>query len=326
MKVLVTGKIPDEALELLRKEHDVLAHDRERPMERDELLERIGDKHGLLSMLTDRVDTELLQRAENLKMVANCAVGYDNIDLPAATSRGILVSNTPGVLTNATADITMALILAAARRVVEGDRRTRTGKFRYWSPMLFLGTEVTGKTVGIVGLGQIGRAVAARAKGFEMRILYHNRSRIEPTQEQELNLQYADLKTLLKMSDFVSLHVPLTPETRGLISRDKLDLMKETAYLINAARGPVVDETALVEALRVGSIAGAGLDVYENEPKPAPGLTDLENVVLLPHVGSATLETRTAMATLAARNLLAGLRGDAPPNCLNGKEIAAQNV
>ena len=227
------------------------------------------------------------------------------------------MTNTPGVLTEATADLAFALILATARRLVEGDKRVREGKFTYWAPLLFLGWEVSGKTLGIIGAGRIGQAVAKRARGFGMRVLYHNRTRLSPAAEQELNVSFAPLEDLLREADFVTLHVPLTPQTRHLIGRRELELMKPTAHLINTARGPVVDEAALVEALRRGEIGGAGLDVYEQEPQLSPGLTDLDHVVLLPHVGSATIETRTRMGLLAAANLLAGLRGERPPNCLN---------
>ncbi|MBM3302591.1 MAG: D-glycerate dehydrogenase, partial [Deltaproteobacteria bacterium] len=248
---------------------------------------------------------------------AICAVGYDNIDLAAATARGIWVSNTPDVLTPATADITFALILAVARRVVEGDSMVRGGRFGPWTPRGFLGSEVSGKTVGIIGLGRIGKAVARRARGFNMDILYHNRRRIPESEEQDLGVTYHDLDTLLSRSDFVSLHVSLHEQSRHLIGPRELSLMKPTAYLINVSRGAVVDEEALVQALQAGTIAGAGLDVYENEPELTPGLTALNNVVLLPHIGSATIETRTKMAMLAVENLLSGLRGDLPPNCLN---------
>ena len=227
------------------------------------------------------------------------------------------MTNTPGVLTDATADLTFGLILAVARRIVEGEAMLRAGKWKHWAPFLFLGAEVSGKTLGIIGLGQIGKAVARRALGFDMRILYHDRLRIDEKKEKALNATYADLKTLLSQADFVSLHVTLTDETRHLIGARELSYMKSTAYLINASRGPVVDEKALVEALRAKKIAGAGLDVYENEPALTPGLSDLRNVVLLPHMGSATLETRTAMAKLAAENLLDGLKGIPPRNCLN---------
>ena len=256
-------------------------------------------------------------------MIANMGVGYNHIDIAAATRRGIPVSNTPGVLTDATADLAFTLILAVARRVVEGDRRVREGKFKLWAPFLFLGREVSGKTLGIVGFGRIGRAVARRAAGFGMRVLYHNRSRLTPAEERESPAEYADLNTLLAQADFVSLHVPLSGETRHLIGAAELSRMKPTAYLINTARGPVVDEVALLATLQRGMIAGAGLDVYENEPALTPGLADLPNVVLLPHVGSATLETRTAMAAMAARNLIAGLDGQRPPNLVNPEVLPA---
>jgi glyoxylate reductase len=225
------------------------------------------------------------------------------------------------VLTEATADLAFALILASARRVVEGDRRVRTGKFRYWAPLLFLGQAVTGKTLGIVGMGRIGQAMAQRAAGFSMKVIYHSRTRLAPNAEQELRASFAPLETLLQDADFVTLHLPLTTQTRHLIRSRQLPLIKPSAYLINTARGPVVDEAALVAALRQGQILGAGLDVYENEPELTPGLADLENVVLLPHVGSATVETRTRMAFMAAENLLAGLQGNPPPNCLNWTQL-----
>ncbi len=322
-KILVTGNLPAEVMDPLRKKYEVEAHAEDRPMERQQLLSRIGDRDGLLCMITDAVDEELLGRAPRLKMIANMGVGYNHIDIAAATRRGIPVSNTPGVLTDATADLAFTLILAVARRVVEGDRRVREGKFKLWAPFLFLGREVSGKTLGIVGFGRIGRAVARRAAGFGMRVLYHNRSRLTPAEERESPAEYADLNTLLAQADFVSLHVPLSGETRHLIGAEELSRMKPTAYLINTARGPVVDEVALLATLQRGMIAGAGLDVYENEPALTPGLADLPNVVLLPHVGSATLETRTAMAAMAARNLIAGLDGQRPPNLVNPEVLPA---
>lgn len=322
-KILVTGNLPAEVMDPLRKKYEVEAHAEDRPMERQQLLSRIGDRDGLLCMITDAVDDELLGRAPRLKMIANMGVGYNHIDIAAATRRGIPVSNTPGVLTDATADLAFTLILAVARRVVEGDRRVREGKFKLWAPFLFLGREVSGKTLGIVGFGRIGRAVARRAAGFGMRVLYHNRSRLTPAEERESPAEYADLNTLLAQADFVSLHVPLSGETRHLIGAEELSRMKPTAYLINTARGPVVDEVALLATLQRGMIAGAGLDVYENEPALTPGLADLPNVVLLPHVGSATLETRTAMAAMAARNLIAGLDGQRPPNLVNPEVLPA---
>jgi len=322
VKVLVTGRLPEEIEDLIKKEHDVEMNEKDRPMERERLLQRIEKKEGLLCMVTDRIDQELLERAPQLKMIANYGVGYNNIDLNAAAGRGIPVSNTPGVLTDATADVTFALILAVARRVVEGDKMTREGRFQFWAPLHFLGKEVTGKTLGILGLGRIGKAVVRRAKGFDMHILYHNRRRIKASDEKALGVKFAGLKTLLSESDFVSLHVPLNDLTHHMIGREELEWMKPTAYLINASRGAVVDETALFEALRAKKIGGAGLDVYENEPTPTPGLIKLDNVTLLPHLGSATLETRAKMAQLAAENLLAGLKGEIPPNCLNCEAIS----
>ncbi len=321
-KVLLTGRIPDGVMAVLSDACDVESNTHDRPLERRELLERIGDKKGLLSMITDDVNRELMDRAPHLGMIANMAVGYNNVDVKAATARGIPVSNTPGVLTDATAELAFALILAAARRVAELDRRTRAGEFKWWAPMQFLGSEVTGKTLGIIGLGRIGQAVARRARGFNMRLLYHNRTRMESSAEDSLRVEYADLDGLLAESDFISLHVPLTEETTYLIGARELALMKPTAYLINTSRGPVVDEKALVQVLRERKIGGAGLDVYENEPALAPGLAELDNAVLLPHVGSGTLETRTRMASLAVENLLAGLRGDTPPNLLNPEVLS----
>lgn len=317
MKVLVTARIPEQILSLISNEHEVVSNPEDRPMPRSELLEKIVDTEGLLCILQDIIDEELLDRAPKLKMVANIAVGYDNVDVAAATALGIRVSNTPGVLTDATADLAFALILAVARRIVEGDNRTRQGEFKYFAPLLFLGSDVSGKSLGIIGLGNIGKAVARRARGFNMPILYYNRRRIPEAEERELGASYVDVERLLTGSDFVSLHVPLSAETHHLIGKEELARMKPTAFLINASRGPVVDERALVEALKLKRIAGAGLDVYENEPLLTPVLSDLDNVVLLPHTGSATLETRTRMASLAAENLLAGLRGERPPNCLN---------
>jgi glyoxylate reductase len=316
-KVLLTGRIPSGVMVVLEKACDVEANREDRPMERARVFDLIQDKDGLLSMITDSVDGELMDRAPRLRMIANMAVGYNNIDVKAATARGIPVSNTPGVLTDATAELAFALILAAARRIADMDRITRRGEFRFWAPMLFLGTEVTGKTLGIIGLGRIGKAVARRARGFDMRVIYHNRERMGSDEERELQAEYSDMKRLLRESDFVSLHVPLTEETKYLIGEKELAMMKPTAFLINTSRGPVVDEKALVKVLRERKIGGAGLDVYENEPALAPGLTELDNVTLLPHVGSGTLETRTRMASLAVENLLAGLRGDVPPNILN---------
>ena len=322
MRVLVTGHIPQEIVDLLRKEHEVEVHTEDRPMERGELLQSVKDKQGLLCMITDKVDKELLNAAAALKMVANCAVGFDNIDVQALSERGIPVSNTPGVLTETTADLAFTLILATARRVVEGDRRVRSGEFKFMAPFLFLGREVQGKTLGIIGLGRIGKAVARRGLGFNMRVLYYGRHPLDAAEEKTLNLHYASLQELLSDADFVSIHVPLNEETRHLIGPGELDLMKPGAFLINTSRGPIVDEEALVQALKEGKIAGAGLDVYEKEPLLTPGLAELPHVVLLPHVGSATWETRTKMAALAAENLLMGLKGGMPPDCINREAVS----
>jgi glyoxylate reductase len=326
MQVLVTAGMPAEVLALLRREHQVESYAADPPLDRQSLLRKVTDKEGLLCTITDRIDAELLDRAPALRAIANFGVGFEHIDLAAATQRGLPVTNTPGVLTAATADLAFALILASARRVVEGDQRVREGKFTYWAPLLFLGHEVSGKTLGIIGAGRIGQAVAQRARGFGMRVLYYNRTRLTPAAEQDLNVSFAPLENLLREADFVTLHVPLTPQTRHLIGRRELELMKPTAHLINTARGPIVDEAALVEALRRGEIGGAGLDVYEQEPQLSPGLADLDHVVLLPHVGSATIETRTRMGLMAAANLLAGLRGERPPNCLNWTALQGKDA
>jgi len=297
--------------------HDINGHFEDPPMAAEHLRMAVADCQGLLCTISDTIDARLMDAAPNLKIIANYGVGYNNVDVAAAAQRGILVTNTPGILTNATADLAMALILAVGRRIVEGDRMVREGKFRFWAPFHFLGCEISGKTLGIIGLGRIGRAVARRAAGFGMNILYHNRRRLPPEREAALRIEHTDLESLLSESDFVSLHVPLTEETHHLIGTRELSFMQPSAFLINTARGPVVDEVALVDALRRGTIAGAGLDVYENEPELAPGLGELGNVVLLPHVGSATAETRYKMAAMAAENLVAGLAGRIPLNCVN---------
>lgn len=316
-KVLVTGKLPDQIMNTLARHCDLEANGEDKPMDMDAILASIPGKDGLLSMITDRVDEDLMIRAPRLRIIAQMAVGYNNIDVDAATRRGIAVTNTPGVLTDATAELAFALLLAVARRVVEGDKMVRAGHFRYWAPFLFLGSQVSGKTLGIIGMGRIGQAVAKRASGFDMKILYNNRERLSPSEEKKYGAQFRGLDALLSESDFVSVHVPLTDKTKHLISKKELNIMKKTAFLINTSRGPVVNERDLVEALRTGVIAGAGIDVYENEPALEPGLSELENAVLLPHVGSGTVETRTKMAEMAAESLLAGLAGKVPPRMLN---------
>ena len=320
-KVYVTRKLPSSALDRIAEKHQMEVNPHDRVLTRTELEEAIKGIDGLLCLLTDTIDAELLDLNPDLKVLANYAVGYNNIDVPACTRRGIPVSNTPGVLDETTADFAWALLMAAARRVVEADRFTRAGKFQGWGPMLMLGDDIHGRTLGIIGLGRIGQEVARRARGFAMDILYHSRTRKSKEQERRLGVEYRDLQDLLQESDFVSLHVPLTEKTHHLISRQELKLMKENAYLINTSRGPVVDEEALIKALRSREIAGAGLDVYEKEPEVTPGLKDLDNVVLAPHIASASRATRTRMAEMAAENLLAGLEGREMPNLINPEAL-----
>jgi glyoxylate reductase len=321
MKVLITCKLPAAVLSLIQQEHQIETYEEMCPMPREKILQSMGDKDGLLCNIEDIIDAALLDNAPRLKMIANYGVGFNNIDVQAATRRSIPVSNTPGVLTDATADTAFALILATARRIVEGDKITRRGEFQFWAPFHFLGRQVSGTTLGIIGMGRIGKAVARRAMGFNMKVIYYDSCRCAEADEKALGAAFVDLDTLLSAADFISLHVPLMPETHHLINQERLGKMKPTAFLINTSRGPVVDEQALYKALKAGKIAGAGLDVYEQEPKLTPGLAELDNVVLLPHVGSATFETRTKMAYLAAENLLAGLRGQVPPNCINCSQI-----
>jgi glyoxylate reductase len=311
-KVLVTREIPEAGLNLLG-DFDVTVLF-ERPPTRDELLEAVRGASGVLATATEKMDGEVMDAAgEGLRVVANMAVGYDNVDVGAAKERGVIVTNTPGVLDETTADVAFMLVLAAARRLGEGERLLRAGRWEWWGPKQLRGLDVWGKSLGIVGMGRIGQAVARRAKGFGMEVLYHNRSRNEDA-EKELGARYLDLDVLLRESDFVSIHTPLTTETRHLIGERELGLMRETTVLVNTSRGPVVDEAALAEALEGGRIFAAGLDVYEEEPKVHPKLLELENVVLAPHIGSASVETRDRMATLAAENLRAVLGGEQPKN------------
>jgi glyoxylate reductase len=315
-RVLVTREIPEAGLRPLEG-FDVTVLS-EAPPERDELLEAARGASGVLSTVTEKIDGEFMDAAgDGLKVVANLAVGYDNVDVKAANERGVIVTNTPGVLDETTADVAFMLLLAAARRLGESERVLRAGKWEWWGPKLFMGPDVWGKKLGIVGLGRIGHAVARRAKGFDMEILYHNRSRKEEA-EQELGARFVDLDELLETADFVTIHTPLTDETRHLIGSTELGKMKPDAVLVNSSRGPVVDEGDLADALAEGRIFAAGLDVYEEEPKVHPKLLELENVVLAPHIGSGSIETRNKMAALAAENLVAVLRGDRPKTPVNG--------
>jgi len=313
-RIVVTGRVPDAAIEKLRAEHDVDAWPDPEPIGREELLRRVAGADAVLSLLTERIDGELLDAAgPQLKVVANVAVGYDNIDVPACAERSVVATNTPGVLTDATADIAFGLILMATRRLGEGERLIRSGQAWKWGMFFLLGSGLQGKTLGVVGMGGIGQATARRAKAFGMEIVYQSRSEIDPGIAAELGARRVELDELLTVSDVVSLHCPYGPATHHLIGAEQFAAMKSSAHLINTARGPIIDEAALAAALRGGRIAGAGLDVYEHEPRVHPELLDLENVALVPHLGSATVETRTAMAMLAADNALAVLGGEQPP-------------
>jgi len=305
-RVLLTRRIPSSTLSLLEAGSTVELYDGPTPIAEEELQRRLAGVHGLVSVLTDRITATVLEAASDLKVVSNIAVGYDNIDVAAARARGIVVTNTPDVLTNATADLTWALILAVTRRIGEGDRLVRRGGWKGWALDFMLGTELRGKQLGIIGRGRIGRAVADKAAAFGMRAIFATRG--EPTPD----LPEQSFDELLVSSDVISIHAPLTSANRHLIDRRALARMKRTAYLVNTARGPIVDEEALAWALQEHLIAGAALDVYEREPEVLPALLDLENVVLAPHLGSATRETRTAMAELAVRNALAVLNGEPP--------------
>ena len=314
-KVVVTGKIPAGGLERLKAAHDVVAWDSETAISRDELLTMVSGADAIVSLLTEKIDDELLDAAgPQLKSVSNVAVGYNNIDVPACEKRGVLVTNTPGVLTDATADIAMSLILMATRRLGEGERVIRGQQSWQWGMFYMLGMGLQGRQLGIVGMGQIGIATARRAKAFGMTIAYTRRSPLEDHVIKELDAKFMTMDELIETSDVLSLHCPYSPATHHLISENQLARMKSTAYLINTARGPIVDEAALVHALKSGEIAGAGLDVFENEPAVHPGLLELDNAVLIPHLGSATVETRAAMADIAATNALAILAGQAAPN------------
>ena len=319
MKIFVSRAIPPEGLAILEAAAglEISRNERDAGLSADELIVGAKEVEGLLCLLTDTIDARFMAGCPRLKVISNMAVGYNNVDVAEATRRGILVTNTPGVLTEATADFTWALLLATARRLAEGDRLVRAGRWEGWGPLQLLGGEVSGKTLGIIGMGRIGQAVARRAAGFGMTILYHNRQPLEGEATQGLNLRYASLEELLTRSDFVSLHAPYNPDTHYLINAERLALLKPSAYFINTSRGPLVDEAALVVALQRGQLAGAGLDVYEREPALSPGLAALENVVLAPHLGSATHQTRGEMARLAATNLVTALGGQRPPHPVN---------
>ncbi|HQY94380.1 D-glycerate dehydrogenase [Caldilinea sp.] len=316
-RVFVTRIIPDRGLQKVLAQTDATVWQEELPPPRAVLLDWARQADGLLTLLTDKIDAELMDAAPNLKVVANFAVGFDNFDVPSATQRSVLMTNTPGVLTDTTADLAFTLLMACARRIAEGRDYAKNGHWRTWGPMLLMGQDIHGATLGIAGIGRIGLAMARRARGFGMRILYHDAMRSEVA-ESELGAIPVSKEELLAQSDFVSLHVPLTPETRHYINAASLRLMKPNAILVNTSRGPVVDTMALYDALKAGQIFAAGLDVTDPEPLPAEHpLYTLDNALIVPHIASASFETRSQMAEMAADNLLAGLAGTLPPNCLN---------
>jgi len=325
-KIVVTRRIPEPAVEILREAGDVWVSPDDRPLEVSELHDAISGADVVVTLLHDKVDDAFLDAAgDRLRAVCNVAVGFDNIDVPAATKRGVLVTNTPAVLTEATADLAMTLILAVTRRIGEGERLIRSREPWSWHMFMLLGTGLQGKTLGVVGMGAIGQSLARRAKAFGMDIVYSDARQAPAEVEQELGARRVELDELLRTADVVSIHAPLMDETRHLINADTLGLMKESAYLVNSARGPIIDEAALVDALKAGKIAGAGLDVYENEPETHPGLVELDNVVLLPHLGSATIETRTAMGVLAAENAVLALRGERPKTPVNPEVLEGRS-
>ncbi|MEM1552616.1 MAG: glyoxylate reductase [Candidatus Bathyarchaeia archaeon] len=318
-KVYVTRELPERGMKIIKERFDAEVWPEYGPPPKAEIIRKARDVDALVTLLSDKIDAEVFDAAPKLKIVAQMAVGFDNIDVAEATKRGIYVTNTPGVLTETTADFAWALLMAVARRVVEADKYVRTGQWKVsWHPSMLLGRDVYGATLGIVGAGRIGTAVARRAKGFNMRILYYDVVPMPPEVEKELGVKRVDLDTLLRESDFVSIHVPLMKETYHLINEEKLRLMKKTAYLINNSRGPVVDEKALYKALKEGWIAGAALDVFEQEPTPVDNpLLRLDNVVVAPHISSASYETRSRMAEMVAENLVAFFEGKTPPNLVN---------
>ncbi len=317
LPVYITRKIPGRGMEMLRREFGAVdINELDRPLAPEELEAEVAGRRAVLCMLHDRIDGHLLAAAADCQIFANYAVGCDNIDVAKATRRGILVSNTPGVLTDATADLAWTLLMAAARRVLEGDTLVRSGRWRGWKPTQMLGADLFGQTLGIVGAGRIGTAVAMRSRGWDMNVLYVDE---QPNRklEAELGATKVSLDILLRQSDFVSMHVPLTGKTREMIGVEEFAAMKESAIFVNTSRGAVLDENALVDALRNGDIAGAGLDVYAQEPRLAPALAEMENAVLLPHLGSATVRSRGRMSELAAGAIVSALRGDIAANVIN---------
>ena len=320
-KVYVTRRIPQAGIDMLAEKYEVEVSPHDRPLTRDELLSAVDGADAVVTLLTDRIDAEVFDAAKRAKGFANYAVGYNNMDVAEATKRKIPLSNTPGVLTDATADMAWALLFSVARRIVESDAHMRSGEWGGWGPLQFLGGDITGRTLAIIGAGRIGTAMALKSAGFGMNVLYVDEYKNEVL-ESKIGAKQSSLDEAIETADFISVHVPLLPETTHLFGAEQFAKMKESAYLINTSRGPVLDEAALVEALRKGEIAGAGLDVYEKEPEAAPGLSDLPNVVMTPHIASATKQTRDDMATLAAQNIIAMIEGSEPPTCVNPEVLA----
>ena len=316
-KVLVTHRLLHEAIAYLKEHVDLEVGTQKAFLTKEELIEKVKDKEGILSLLTAPIDKDVMDATPTLKIIANCAVGYDNIDIEYARRKGIMVTNTPGVLTETTADLSWALILAVARKIPQADAFARAKNYLGWQLDLFLGKEITGKCLGIIGMGRIGKAMAQRAMGFQMKIIYTDPKELPEEEKQKYNASCVPLDELLRTADIVTLHTTLNPQTHHLISRGQLRLMKQDAILVNVSRGPVVDELALAEALEEGQIWAAGLDVYEREPEIEERLLSLDNVVLLPHIGSATYETRLKMAMMAAKNLIQGLSGQKPDNLVS---------
>jgi len=320
-KALITKKLLLEAMEYLKKHIQYEVAGTDQYPTKDKIISAIKDKQGLLCLLVDQIDKDIIDAAPDLKIIANCAVGYNNIDVDYATSKGITVTNTPGVLTDTTADLTWALILSAARKIPQADRFTRERKYKNWELDLFLGKDLTGKQLGVIGMGRIGRAVALRAQPFKLKTVYTDPNRLTPEDEKKYNARYLPLERLLKTSDIITIHAALTKDTHHLISKENIHLIKKQAVLVNVSRGPVVEEKALAEALEKGDIWGAGLDVYENEPEIEKKLLSLDNVVLLPHIGSSSYETRLKMSMMASQNLVQVLSGKEPLNPVNTKAV-----
>ncbi len=315
-KVFFTRRIPETGIKMLQGKYEVDVFPGPGNVDRDTLVRKIQDCDAVVTLLSDKIDEELLRKAANLKIIANYAVGYNNIDIHAARQHKVMVTNTPGVLTNATGEIAFALMIALTRRIVEADRFTRNGEFVGWDPLLFLGDELKGKTVGVLGMGRIGQDMACKCRAFGMRVIYHSRKPVSGEIEQKLDAVYCSFDQLLEQSDVISVHTPLTDKTHHLIGRESFRKMKNGVYLVNTSRGEVIDEAALVEHLKSGKVRGAGFDVYEYEPEITKELFLMPNVVLLPHIGSATIETRNKMSEMVARNVIAGLEGEKPENLI----------